>query len=186
MGKEKLSHDSLHSRQRSASVSPGLARPVIDFDDVKSGKITPSKPPKKRAQTPQKTKRPTVLSEGLFNPPMESLTVKEPEEPKLNNLSDVHGGMNIIPENTSTKPLEEIVNELLRVLNKEDIRYRKRKNKYIWKCSAEVGGEAVQVEVEIMNIKIDGKIRGIMVRRIQGSFPHYQELYQRIKQTLVL
>jgi len=172
----------LSSRQRSASVSPHAARPVLDFDDVVSGKISPhhtkSASQKKRSQTPQKTKRPTVLSEELFKPPPEHFK----EEPKLNNLSEVQGSMNLIPENISAKPLEQIVDEVVRVLSKEDIKYRKRKNKYIWKCTGDIGRETVQLELEIMNVK--NSMCGIMVRRIQGSFPCYQELYQRIKKEL--
>jgi len=170
----------LSSRQRSASVSPHIARPVLDFDDVISGKICPtakSASQKKRSQTPQKTKRPTVLSEELFKPPEH---IKE--ESKLNNLSEVQGSMNLIPENISSKPLEQIVEEVVRVLSKEDIKYRKRKNKYIWKCTGDIGRETVQLELEIMNVK--NSMCGIMVRRIQGSFPCYQELYQRIKKEL--
>jgi len=167
------------NRQRSASVSPHAARPVIDFEDVISGKIGKSTTPKKRSQTPQKIKRPSVLSEEFFKPPEPP---KEPEEAKLNNLSEVQGSMNLLPENISAKPLDQIVDEVVRVLNKEDIKFRKRKNKYIWKCTAEVGRETVQLELEIMNVKND--TCGIMVRRIQGSFPCYQELYQRIKKEL--
>jgi len=166
-------------RQRSASVSPHAARPVIDFDDVISGKIVKTVSIKKRSPTPQKTKRPTVLSEELFKPPEQ---LKEPEESKLNNLSEVQGSMNLLPENISSKPLEQIEKEIVRVLNKEDIKYRKRKNKFIWKCTAEVGYETVQLELEIMNVK--NNMCGIVVRRIQGSFPCYQELYQRIKKEL--
>jgi len=166
-------------RQRSASVSPHVARPVIDFDDVISGKIGKTVSIKKRSPTPQKLKRPTVLSEELFKPPEQ---LKEPEETKLNNLSEVQGSMNLLPENISAKPLEQIVEEIVRVLTKEDIKYRKRKNKFIWKCTADVGLETVQLELEIMNVK--NNMCGIMVRRIQGSFPCYQELYQRIKKEL--
>jgi len=42
----------LSSRQRSASVSPHVARPVLDFDDVISGKINP--PPTKSASQKKK------------------------------------------------------------------------------------------------------------------------------------
>jgi len=166
-------------RQRSASVSPHVARPVIDFDDVISGKIGKTVSVKKRSPTPQKLKRPSVLSEDLFKPPEQT---KENEESRLNNLSEVQGSMNLLPENISSKPLEQIVDEVVRVLNKEDIKYRKRKNKFIWKCTADIGHETVQLELEIMNVK--NNMCGIMVRRIQGSFPCYQELYQKIKKEL--
>jgi len=173
----------LSSRQRSASVSPHVARPVLDFDEVISGKIAPVKSGsnKKRSQTPQKSKRPSVLSEELFKPPE---PVKVPEESKLNNLSEVQGSLNLIPENISAKPLDQIIDEVVRVLTLEDIKYRKRKNKCMWKCTAEVGHETVQLELEIMNVK--NNMFGIMVRRMQGSFPCYQELYQRIRKELKL
>jgi len=168
------------NRQRSASMSPHNPRPVIDFDELIAGKLTPVRNVnKKRSQTPQKIKRP-VLSEELFVPP-EGLK-EAAESSKVNHLSEVQGSMNLVPDNISSKPLDQIVEEVVRVLNKEDIKHRKRKHKFIWKCSAEISNEPVQLELEIMNVK--NNMYGIMVRRIQGSFPTYQVLYNRIKKGL--
>jgi len=170
--------DSLN-RQRSSSVSPHNPRPVLDFGDVISGKVKPTKVnSKKRAPTPQRVKRP-VLSDEVFKPP----EVKDAsEQTKLNQLSQVQGGMSLVPDNISAKPLDQIVEEVLRVFSKEDIKHSKRKNKFIWKCSAEISNETVQLELEIMNVKNNNY--GIMARRIQGSFPSYQVLYNRIKKEL--
>jgi len=170
------------NRQRSASMSPHNLRPVLDFEDVITGKIKPTKVnSKKRNQTPQKVKRP-VLSEELFKPPE---TIKDsPENTKINQLSQVQGGMNLVPENISSKPVEQIVEEIIRVLTAVDIKHRKRKHKYIWKCTADINSEPVQLELEIMNVKNNN--HGILVRRIQGSFPSYQVLYNRIKKELRL
>jgi len=170
------------NRQRSASMSPNNLRPVLDFEDVISGKVKPAKiNSKKRNQTPQKIKRP-VLSEELFKPPE---GIKEAaEQIKINQLSQAQGGMNLVPDNISTKPLDEIIEEITRVLTQDDIKYRKRKNKFIWKCTAEINNEPVQLELEIMNVKYNN--HGILVRRIQGSFPSYQVLYNRIKKELSL
>jgi len=169
------------NRQRSASMSPHNPRPVIDFDELIAGKLTPVRNVhKKRSQTPQKIKRP-VLSEELFIPPEGIKEVVESIN-KVNHLSEVQGGMNLVPDNISSKPLDQIVEEVVRVLNKEEIKHRKRKHKFIWKCSAEITNETVQLELEIMNVK--NNMYGIMVRRIQGSFPTYQVLYNRIKKGL--
>jgi len=173
------------TRQRASSVSPQIPRPVLDFEDVITGKVKPAKiNPKKRNQTPQKIKRP-VLSEEMFKPPEASKKFQEAlEQTKPHQLSQVQGGMNLVPENVSLKPLEQIVEEVLRVIQKEDLKHRKRKNKFIWKCSADISNETVQLELEIMNVKNNNY--GIMVRRIQGSFPAYQVLYNRIKKELHL
>jgi serine/threonine protein kinase len=165
---------SANRRQRSVSMSPHNARPVIDFDNVKQGKLTPQKPQKKRSQTPQKVKRPAITEE-VFKPPE-----GDPASPEIIAEATV----NIVPENISSKPLNEIVDEILRVLQKEEIRHRKRKNKFIWKCSAEISNEPVQLELEIMKVKNNNF--GIVVRRMQGSFPNYQVLYNRIKKELNL
>jgi hypothetical protein len=168
------------NRQRSASMSPHNPRPVIDFDELIAGKLTPVRNVhKKRSQTPQKIKRP-VLSEELFIPPEGLKEVAESS--KVNHLSEVQGSMNLVPDNISSKPLDQIVEEVVRVLNKEEIKHRKRKHKFIWKCSAEISNEPVQLELEIMNVK--NNMYGIMARRIQGSFPTYQVLYNRIKKGL--
>jgi len=167
---------SANRRQRSVSMSPHNARPVIDFDNIKQGKITPQKPQKKRSQTPQKVKRPTITEE-VFKPPEAA-----DSSPEVNHISEAT--VNVVPENISSKPLEQIVEEILRVLQKEEIRHRKRKNKYNWKCSAEISNETVQLELEIVKVKNNNF--GIVVRRIQGSFPNYQVLYNRIKKELNL
>jgi len=121
----------------------------------------------------------------MFKPPEAIKKFQESiEQTKLHQLSQVQGGMNLVPENVSLKPLEQIVEEVLRVIQKEDLKYRKRKNKFIWKCSADISNETVQLELEIMNVK--NNHYGIMVRRIQGSFPAYQVLYNRIKKELHL
>uniref|UniRef100_A0A6B2KZD1 non-specific serine/threonine protein kinase n=1 Tax=Arcella intermedia TaxID=1963864 RepID=A0A6B2KZD1_9EUKA len=161
------------TRNRSSS----LSRPVLDFDDVINGKISASaKTPKKRSQTPQKTKRPTVLSEELFQPP------PQPKE-KLNNASDIQGSMSLISENISSKPLEQICSEVVRVLSSnEAVKFRRRKNRYIWKCSCEIQHELVQMEIEIMNTK--NETHGVLFRRVRGSFPNYQEFYQIIRKDL--
>jgi len=89
------------SRQRSASMSPHNIRPVLDFEDVISGKIKPQKlNSKKRNQTPQKVKRP-VLSEELFKPPE---ALKENIETKINQPPPVPAGMNldVVPDNITS------------------------------------------------------------------------------------
>jgi len=166
---------SANRRQRSVSMSPHNARPVIDFDNIKQGKITPQKAQKKRSQTPQKVKRPAITEE-VFKPPEGA----DPSSPDYVSEANV----NIVPENISSKPLDQIVEEILRVLQKEDIKHRKRKNKCIWKCSADISNETVQLELEIMKAKNNNF--GIVVRRIQGSFPNYQVLYNRIKKEINL
>lgn len=168
---------SANRRQRSVSMSPHNARPVIDFDNIKQGKLTPQKPQKKRSQTPQKVKRPAITEE-VFKPPEGA----DSSTPDVNHVAEAT--VNIVPENISSKPLDQIVEEILRVFQKEDIRHRKRKNKCIWKCSAEISNETVQLELEIMKVKNNNF--GIVVRRIQGSFPNYQVLYNRIKKEISL
>jgi len=173
----------LQIRQRAASVSPHVPRPVLAFDDVVSGKIsTPTKmTDKKHSLTPNKTKnRPSVLNGDMFKPPEEE-KVETHNPPKVNSLPQ-DTSMSLHSETVSNKKLEEIVEELVRVLSKEEIKYRKRKNKYIWKCSSDVGFETVQMELEIIQVK--DNMCGIVARRVQGSFPHYQELYQRFKREL--
>jgi serine/threonine protein kinase len=164
-------------RQRAVSMSPNnIIRPVIDLELLKQNK-TPHKPHKKRNQTPQKARRP-ILTESVFKPPpIESPT-------GTNSVVTSDGFPPLLSEDISSKPLEQIVDEVIRVLQSQGLNIRKRKNKYLWKCTAPVNNETVTLQLEI--IQVNTKEFGIIIRRIQGSFQNYQQLYNQIKKNLKL
>jgi len=160
-------------RNRSASMSPdNNNRPIIDLENIIQNKIATPKH-KKRSQTPQKSRRP-VLSEAVFKPPEES------NSPELKHVEQ-EVNMTLLSEN---KSLSQIVDEVVRVLTSQGINYRKRKNKYLWKCSVQTNNEIVTLQLEI--IKANSTNYGIILRRIQGSFQGYQVLYNEIKKDLNL
>jgi len=157
-------------------------RPIIDFENIKANKITPTKAHKKRSQTPQKIRRP-VLTEAVFKPPPEGSS-NESLPSELDSLPETDNqNMALLTESISNKPLEQIVEEVLRVLHAQGLNCRKRKNKYIWKCTAQINNETVTLQLEI--IKVTENF-GIILRRIQGSFQGYQALYNRIKKDIQL
>jgi len=181
------SHVSANRRQRSVSMSPNNNnRPIIDFENIKQNKITPSKNHnKKRSQTPQKIRRP-VLNESVFKPPSEAAEESpESHSPEIERLTEVEGqAMALLPETVSSKPLDQIVEEIVRVLHSQSLNFRKRKNKYIWKASTQINNETVTLQLEIF--KDHSENFGIILRRIQGSFQGYQILYNRIKKEIQL
>jgi len=153
-----------------------IIRPVIDLELMKQNK-TPHKLHKKRNQTPQKTRRP-ILTESVFKPPpIESST-------GTNSVVTSDGFPPLLSEDISSKPLDQIVDEVIRVLQSQGLNIRKRKNKYLWKCTAPVNNETVTLQLEI--IQVNTKEFGIIIRRIQGSFQNYQQLYNQIKKNLNL
>jgi len=170
-------------RQRSVSMSPNNhARPVMDFENVKQNKVTP-KPHKKRAQTPQKVRRP-VLTEAVFKPPSDNGSAEGGASPELEHTSEVESNMTLISENISSKPLEQIAEEVVKVLNAQGLNYRKRKNKCIWKCSKQINSETVTLQIEI--IQVPNNNFGVIIRRIEGNFHGYQVLYNLLKKDITL
>eukprot|EP01128_Nolandella_sp_AFSM9_P006758 TRINITY_DN354_c0_g1_i2.p1 TRINITY_DN354_c0_g1~~TRINITY_DN354_c0_g1_i2.p1 ORF type:complete len:614 (-),score=137.51 TRINITY_DN354_c0_g1_i2:935-2776(-) len=176
-------------RERSASVATGPARPVINMEDISSGKLSPSKRRKRGngdkgsghgRENSSSSGRPSITNATFFDP--------VPVAPATPELTDaVHTALG--NEKTSKLPADDVMAELLRVLNstKPSIVVKTTaENKYLVKCSCTIDSESVKFDCEVVNVVKDTELKAIQIKRISGDVWTFKKVYQSITAGLVL